>query len=141
MKYLLLILIALSSVHAKKDTTYTYYESGALMYEIPYVNGKEHGIRKGYYRSGVLLSETPYVNGKAHGIEKSYYESGALFSETPWINGKEHGISKDYYKSGKIESKFYYKNGIIYRVVCHGADVKFKGDWLKASNYCYDRKK
>ena len=52
----------------------SYYESGALWLETPYVNGKEHGTEKWYYESGALDSETPYENGKKHGIEKSYYE-------------------------------------------------------------------
>ena len=49
-----------------------YYSSGALWGEIPYVNGKRHGIEKGYYESGDLMYKTPYVNGKMHGIEKNY---------------------------------------------------------------------
>ena len=29
-------------------------------------------VRKGYYESGALWYETPYVNGKIHGVEKHY---------------------------------------------------------------------
>ena len=50
----------------------SYYESGALQYETPYVNGEKHGIAKWYYRSGALLWVTPYVNGKVQGIVKNY---------------------------------------------------------------------
>jgi antitoxin component YwqK of YwqJK toxin-antitoxin module len=60
--------IAIDNVEVKKS----YYESGALEREIPYVNGKMQGIVKWYYTSGALLWEIPYVNGNKHGIERGY---------------------------------------------------------------------
>ena len=77
----------------------SYYESGALLAEIPYVNGRMHGVLKRYYESGALWGEIPYVNGKMHGIEKEYYESGALKGETPYVNGQRHGVEKHYDKN------------------------------------------
>ena len=75
-----------------------YYASGALSREVPYVNGKEHGIVKWYHESGALMAEAPYVNGKVHGIVRGYYESGALRREVPYVNGETHGISREYDK-------------------------------------------
>ena len=49
-----------------------FYESGALRWEIPYVNGNMHGIARFYYASGALRRETPYVTGRMHGIEREY---------------------------------------------------------------------
>ena len=85
---------SIDNVEVKKG----YYKSGALWWEVPYVNGEKHGIRKWYYESGALKVETPYVNGEKHGIVKWYYESGALEGETPYVNGKVHGIVKSYDK-------------------------------------------
>ena len=56
----------------KVEVTKLYYESGALMVETPYVNGKMHGIEKWYYESGALMAEIPYVDSEIHGIVKSY---------------------------------------------------------------------
>ena len=83
---------AIDNVEVKKS----YYESGALWHETPYVNGKIHGIAKQYDESGALMFVTPYLNGDIHGIEKWYYESGALEWETPYVEGKKHGIEKEY---------------------------------------------
>ena len=80
----------------KVEVKRIYYPSGALWYETPYVDGKEHGIEKGYYESGALKKEIPYENGEMHGIVKAYYESGDLWYEAPYVNGKKHGISRDY---------------------------------------------
>ena len=84
--------ISIDSVEVKKH----YYKSGALMWEAPYVNGKEHGIVKWYHESGALWSEAPYVNGERHGIERTYYKSGALWWEIPYVDGNKHGIVKNY---------------------------------------------
>jgi antitoxin component YwqK of YwqJK toxin-antitoxin module len=59
--------IAIDNVEVKRF----YYDSGALQYEIPCVEGKKHGIEKEYYPSGALWYETPYVNGEKYGIEKA----------------------------------------------------------------------
>ena len=73
-----------------------YYESGALLAETPYVDGKEHGIANYYYESGALRRESQYENGKRHGIDKIYYESGTLLVVTPYVLGNIHGIVKSY---------------------------------------------
>jgi len=61
-----------------------------------------HGIEKGYFESGALKWETPYVDGNKHGIEKYYFETGALRWEVTYENGKEHGIGKYYDKDERI---------------------------------------
>jgi antitoxin component YwqK of YwqJK toxin-antitoxin module len=64
------------------------------------IDNVEVEIRQFYYQSGALLAEAPYVEGKRHGIEKGYYESGALRWESPYVNGKMQGIEK-YYDADK----------------------------------------
>lgn len=93
------------------------YDSGALMWEIPYVNGEIHGIAKDYYESGALRCETPYVNGKEHGIAKDYRESGTLRRETPYVDGDIHGIEKWYYESGTLKKEVPYVKGNIHGIV------------------------
>ena len=56
----------------KKEIKKEYYYNGKLMCEIPYVNGKRHGIAKWYYMHGKLGEEIPYVNGLIHGCKKEY---------------------------------------------------------------------
>ena len=76
-------------------------------------------IRKGYYTSGALWWEIPYVNGKVHGIGKTYYESGALMREIPYVNGNAHGISKTYDKEkSNIECATLYERNREVLVIC-----------------------
>ena len=60
----LLGLFTLISAEDICDIVKEYYENGQLMWEIPYINGKEHGSWKGYYTDGELMWETRYELGK-----------------------------------------------------------------------------
>jgi len=102
-----------------------YYKSGALRWETPYVNGKEHGIVKFYYESGALLAEAPYVDGKTHGVIKWYYKSGALKQEIPSVNGEKHGIERGYYESGALKHETPFVNGKE-----HGVEKHYDKDTL-----------
>ena len=96
-----------------------HYSSGAIWCEIPYVNGKVHGIGKTYYESGALKIETPYVDGKEHGIENWYYESGALRLEAPYVDEYMHGIAKNYDKDNmNIDCLTLYERNREVLVIC-----------------------
>jgi len=47
-----------------------YYDSGALMWEIPFINEKEHGVSKWYYENGKLAGTATYKNCKLAGYKK-----------------------------------------------------------------------
>ena len=97
----------------------TYYESGALWLEIPYVDGYKHGIEKEYYESGVLACETPHVNGTIQGIARVYYMSGAICYETPHKNGYKYGIAKHYDKDNiNIDCLILYKGNRKVSTLC-----------------------
>lgn len=42
----------------------TYYPSGALLLEIPVVQGERHGVSRSYFESGELLAEWVYEHDK-----------------------------------------------------------------------------
>lgn len=94
------------------EIVYTYYLSGALQSETPYVNGVREGIRKWYYESGALEIETPYVNGVREGIAKHYYEDGALEIEMTYVNGLQEGITKYYWENGILMQEVPHLNGV-----------------------------
>jgi len=69
-------------------------------------------VRKEYYATGALLSEIPYVNGERHGITKEYYSSGTLYAEVPYVKGKAHGVKKHYDKdNSNIDRLTLYNSG------------------------------
>ena len=64
--------------------------------------GEEPEVKKEFYESGKLLSETHYRNGKIDGLRTGWYESGEKESEVHYKNGKKEGIRKEWNEEGKL---------------------------------------
>jgi hypothetical protein len=65
-----------------------HYDNGQLSWEIPYVNGERHGIRRWWHPNGQLHWEIPYVNGERHGISRYWKEDGNLWSIEKFNRGQ-----------------------------------------------------
>jgi antitoxin component YwqK of YwqJK toxin-antitoxin module len=159
-----IIMLACGIAFSKVNTTFrdgtscecdsihkVYWESGALMREIPFVNGKIHGTtEKRYYPSGeedTIYEESQQRKDTKHlykdetscecdSIHKDYYESGALAWEVPFVNGKWHGIYKEYCESGRLASVSEYKND-VFQGYKKCADGRFGDESLDCYTKCY----
>ena len=54
------------------------HPNGSIWWEVPYVDGKRHGLERGWDRDGSLRWEAPYVDGNRHGLERWWYQDGSL---------------------------------------------------------------
>jgi len=88
-----------------------YYESGKLMEETRYKDGKREGLCRWYYETGVVKGERPYKEDKLNGIIKWYYTTGSLGTEFNYTNGTLEGLTKLYWENGNIKAEHYYENG------------------------------
>lgn len=103
----------------------TYYKSGELEYETPYINDHIQGKQMlyEYYPTNTKNStdslniewthkfETPFEKGKKHGIGHGYFYSGVVSVE----NNFEHDswtYQKLFYPSGSIKSEVAYTNDL-----------------------------
>jgi antitoxin component YwqK of YwqJK toxin-antitoxin module len=65
------------------------YDSGQLMFEDNYKNGKQHGLSKSWYDNGQKISETIYENGIIkNGTSYVWNMDGSIKSQSSYINGK-----------------------------------------------------
>ncbi|HSX38968.1 MAG TPA: toxin-antitoxin system YwqK family antitoxin [Chlamydiales bacterium] len=72
----------------------------------------DHGILDGtktVYRNGLKVAEIPYVQGKKHGIEYHYDDLANLIAEITWRNDKKHGCSK-FYTEDSEETRWFFDN-------------------------------
>jgi|CXWL01.1.fsa_nt_gi antitoxin component YwqK of YwqJK toxin-antitoxin module/Tfp pilus assembly protein PilF len=106
----LFVVAMYSNAKAQTEIRKTYYESGKLKVEMPYVNGNASGVGKEYYESGKLKAETPFLFGEANGLAKEYYENGKISTELPYVNSKVNGVKKGYYESGKLQYEVVFEN-------------------------------
>jgi len=91
--------------------------------EIPYKNGKEHGVAKLYYPNRNVKLQVKYQDGKRLFLEK-FYENGQLehkenYNKDEEIEGEVTYYDKDanslktsYYFNGMLTEEIEYKNGI-----------------------------
>jgi antitoxin component YwqK of YwqJK toxin-antitoxin module len=79
-----------------------YWVNGQKRCEIPYVNGRLHGIGTCWRENGKKSSEYKYVNGQSHGIQMRWYTNGQKWMECPWVNGQRHGIDTWWYSNGSL---------------------------------------
>jgi uncharacterized protein (TIGR02145 family) len=92
-------------------------DSGNILSEANFKDGKLHGSLKSYYESGKLKSEENFKDGKPHGVLKFHYENGNPWAEKNYKDGEFHGVVKTFYENGKPETEANYKDGKMYGVV------------------------
>jgi hypothetical protein len=69
-----------------------WYDNGQKMEEVPYVDGKRHGLYQKWYDNGQRWAEVTYIKGERHGMYRSWHRNGLKYEEVPWVNGKIHGV-------------------------------------------------
>ncbi len=69
--HLTLILFIFTLVSYAQEVKKKYYDSGKLMKETPFVDGRKHGIEKWYFESGKVRFATSYTHGTINGSEKN----------------------------------------------------------------------
>ncbi|MDR3159361.1 MAG: toxin-antitoxin system YwqK family antitoxin [Zoogloeaceae bacterium] len=113
--------------NGRKEGVELCFENGKKSGEIPYKNGKKHGIVKWYYENGKTKEETPYKNGLANGVSREYHTNGNVRYETPYKNGTiMEGVAKWHYEDGGIEQETIYKDNEIVVEKCYHENGKIK---------------
>lgn len=80
--------------------------------EIPWKDGKIHGVKKRYHPNGKVMSEAPYENGIATGSSRFYDLAGRLQKESSFKDGMPEGDMVEYYPlTGKPRKVISYKAG------------------------------
>src|ERR1700722_4811346 len=80
-----------STNHFTNDTNAPFYILAIFQ------NGTIVGLLRGYTKNGELLFQVPFVDGKENGVTKEY-DSGALSYRVTYKNGLRNGIMKSFYK-------------------------------------------
>lgn len=98
-----------------KDGVWNYYSSNDILITVEnYAMGKRTGTWKVFSsESGNLLEEKNYLNGKLNGVHKTYYTDGEVSLEENYLDGKLNGHATAYYpKTHKISSTGDYLKGV-----------------------------
>ena len=82
-----------------------WFANGRLKLEIPYRQGRIHGIRKAWYKNGQLARQCSYVEYMRHGVATSWYPNGRIKSEEKFNSGRFHGINTYWDENGQQSGK------------------------------------
>ncbi|OGW69650.1 MAG: hypothetical protein A2036_01715 [Omnitrophica bacterium GWA2_50_21] len=82
-----------------------YHKNGFLHFNYPLKNGEFHGICQAWSETGVLLVEEEYFEGKHHGWKRLFYDSGEHSSEEFFRNGLPDGNSLEWYENGRVKAE------------------------------------
>lgn len=112
----------------KQDTAVYYRRSGGIYRKTPYIDDEKHGLQTGYYDSGDIMFEMPYRNGRPVPGLREFSEAGELILEPEIVfkkNSKGGYIASIAPKRTKVE--FYnvssYMNG---REMIHTTNSKIE---------------
>ncbi len=86
-----------------------FREDGTLQAEREYAEGKRAGTWILYHPDGKTVRlELPYVDGKLHGIRKSFYVNGQERQRAPHTEGQVDGVVVEWDEAGRkvIEAEF-----------------------------------
>lgn len=95
------------------DSVWTFYnDSGKVIMQITYKEGKKNGIRKTFHEAEVI--EEQFENDVKQGYTYHYYPDGSLRKEIFFVDGLEEGIGKEYAQDdGRVTRLIHYKKGFI----------------------------
>src|SRR4051812_38916246 len=108
----------------------TFYPTGSVETEVPYVNGVVHGVSRAFHPNGLVAHEIPMVEGYEEGIatfwndkgevlgtyeirngtgtQKMWFPSGKLMGEVPLVNRMMMGRQVAYFEDGTVAAETYY---------------------------------
>lgn len=83
---------------------------GQITAQTEYCDGVLHGL-KATYKFGRPQEEIPYMNGKIHGVMKKYYSTNKLMEEAEYKNNAQDGYYRHYNDEGVMDLEYVYRNG------------------------------
>lgn len=128
--FLAVFLIALgltSYAQIRPDGPYKdYHDSGELMLEGQYKNGKRFGEWIAYHKNGQIANISTFTDGKKDIPEISYFENGNLKRKIEKI-GDIHRV-REYYETGELFFERAYKNG-YYKEFREDSTIKVEANY------------
>jgi antitoxin component YwqK of YwqJK toxin-antitoxin module len=102
--------------NGKKDgMVKTYYPSGKLSTECPFVNDQPHGLCKEYFTTGTIKKEYTYEHGLLEGTFKIYHLNGLPDAVGKYQKSLKVGDWVEYLENGKIKTRRTFRGGILYK--------------------------
>ena len=96
--------------------TYRMQRGNHLRAEIPWDEGRIHGVRRVYFEDGTLQAETPHERGVINGETRVYDRQGRILQRATVVDGRRHGEAIDYWPENpdRIWRRIPYREGTVH---------------------------
>ena len=88
-----------------------YGFDGKQVSSVNITNGVKNGIETHFDNKSRVIRQIPYVNGKIHGVDKIFYPNGDRKITYTYKYGMKEGYAYAYYPDGSIAKKAIYRRG------------------------------
>lgn len=116
----------------KHGPSIEYYSSGQKRTEMPWRNGKRHGIGRMWHPSGQLFQEGAFVDDHEHGPQTEWFDSGEKCVEVYSNHGVLHGPAREWFKNGQLRNQCQWVNGKMHGEMRHYDE---QGTLLKVNQF------
>jgi antitoxin component YwqK of YwqJK toxin-antitoxin module len=86
--------------------------SGAMISEIEFKDGMQHGTTRGWHPNGRLRRESMYRHNALHGQHREYYDDGRLKKDEEYENGVCLR-SQEWDKDGNLKEEYHIRPGSV----------------------------
>jgi len=90
-----------------------YGYNGNVTSTVTMRNGVKDGLQTWFDEKGRPIREVPYVNGRIHGVLTELYANGDTMVTLPFENGVKQGTAVAYKKDGSVHKRVVYEDGRI----------------------------
>jgi antitoxin component YwqK of YwqJK toxin-antitoxin module len=99
-------------IHEKKTGTWAMFSENRKIAQEQYKNGVKHGVCLKFYDSGELLEEAEWQNGKQEGKYQVLYKSGQPYLQCKFSNNQRNGVCLSFFTNGRTEMEAFYRNSL-----------------------------
>jgi antitoxin component YwqK of YwqJK toxin-antitoxin module len=93
-----------------------YNDSGMLVEDLPFLNGRYNGTCTDYYADGKIRLVKTYINDTLQGAYTAYYENGTILETGNFHDGLRDGKILTYHDNGKIWVEIEYLDASIMNI-------------------------
>lgn len=99
-------------VNQKKEGLWKIYRDNRLVADEYYRRGIKNGLSHRYYDTGEVMEECNWVNGKKEGAYRVFFKNGKPYMECKLKNNAWDGLFLVYYENGNYERVAEYKDNL-----------------------------